>query len=259
MVARAAACSPVLPPCVREAEHDGAGHARKLVGGCQAPGGPAEEGHEHAVTASRVLVRREPQQPALLEVPDRRTQCLPAEHRGGVAQATVQHGPFQCRLPVRAIHAGQRHAPGQHPSAGLQGREMARHDDHPAPRGAGGLDVLQALDHQPLSQRRHRPPPGPRELEQADAQRFEVLLQQARTGRVVELREAQREVAGGDVPAAAPGGMHQPSQAAANGALQPPRQAGQQRCQPDPEPRRPGARAERRRCVGCVGLGHAPF
>jgi len=103
--------------------------------------------------------------------------------------------------------------------AGFQRGEVAGDDDDAAPILAGRGQVREPLDLDVAAQRRDRSPPRARELEHADAQRAEVLAQQARPRRCVQLGKTQRDVARGDVAATAQHQQQDRPQGAAERAL----------------------------------------
>ena len=223
----------------------------------------AEERHEHAFAAARVLVGREPQQPALLEVLQRRAQLVAGEHGAGVAQAAALHRPLHRALVVRAVHAGQRRVVAHQAGRDLQRGEVARHDDHATPAGLRRLQVFQSLHPDAAAHRRHAAPPGACELEQADAQFAEVGARQRLLARRVQLREAQGDVAPGHVSAVAQQPVQQGADGAAQRALQAPRDARGQPCQTDAQPRGPLPRCHGRTLAGVggslLGFGHGPL
>src|SRR5690606_37733646 len=132
------------------------------------------------------------------------------------------------------------------PPADLERAEVAGDHDHSAPVRTRGLHVFQALDDKTAPHRSDRPPPGPRELEQADAQRGEVFPQQRLAPGRVQPGKAQLEIARRDLAPVAGQHAQRGAQAAPDRALPHPGQVRDQRHQADAQPCRPVARRQRR-------------
>ncbi len=216
-----------------------------------------------ALAAACVLVRREPQQPPLLEVLQGGTQLVAGEHRGGIAQAAALHRPLHRPLVVRPVHAGQRCVVAHQTRGDLQRREVARHDDDAAPAGLRCRQVLQAFDAHAAPHRRDATPPGTREFKQADAEFAETRAGQRVLPRRVQLGETQGDVAPGHVATVAHQREQHGADAAPQWTLQGPRQARGQPGQADAGPGGPLAQAQGRTRIGVggslLGVGHGPL
>ena len=246
---------------MEERAHRRTGETGQLVRRREAPRWALEKGHEHAVAAAALLVRREPQDAAALEVLQRGAQLVAREHRAGVAKAAGLHRPLHRRIAMRAVHPGHGDVPAEQARTEFEVHEMRRDQQHAAALRAQRLEMLEAFDRVARRVVGHAAPPCAQEFEQAEARLREVFARQRLARGRIEAGKAQGEV-GLDHASARRQEMPQHgAERAARAALEPRRRACRAPSQRDAQPRAPMARmgeAGRPGCRRCRrGLAHA--
>ena len=237
----------VLQAPLREGHHARLAQAGELGGGGNRRRLDAEQGHEDALLAPVVLVRRIPDGATGTQYLEHRANILALDGRGieVMTLAATALDEVEQRVVVLAVHAIDGVQLAKQRRADFQSGEMHRHENHALPLGLCLLQMLQAFDVRQPRQARLGPPPAHGHLEEGDAGGGEVFPEQTLALGSALVRETQLQVACGDLPARAGRAVHQPAQRPPQLQLQAIRQLHHQPQQPKAKPQRPETRMKK--------------